>query len=94
MTGVIAKDKEDGDITNKVVVKGNVDTSKVGEYKLTYSVTDSKQATIKVVRTVKVVENIDDYENPKTYDASMVGYISMAALATGGLLIRSRKKNK
>lgn len=39
--GVIAIDNYDGDISNKVIITGNVDTSKVGEYNLVYSVVDS-----------------------------------------------------
>ncbi|WP_283591405.1 glycosyl hydrolase family 18 protein [Clostridium butanoliproducens] len=45
MAGVTAYDKEDGDLTGKILVKGTVDTTKVGTYKLVYSVTDSKNET-------------------------------------------------
>lgn len=41
MDGVTAIDEEDGDITSKIKVVGDVDTNKIGNYKLTYSVTDS-----------------------------------------------------
>ena len=40
----------------KVKVTGNVDTSKLGTYTLTYEVTDNSGNTTKVERTVKVVE--------------------------------------
>ncbi|PHB81213.1 hypothetical protein COE98_30370, partial [Bacillus wiedmannii] len=42
MSGVKAIDKEDGDITNKVIVTGKVDLSKPGTYVLTYTVQDLK----------------------------------------------------
>ena len=55
---VTAKDKEDGDISNKIVVIENtVDTNKVGEYKVTYEVTDNNGATVRKTITVKVVSN-------------------------------------
>ena len=60
MAGVTAYDKEDGDLTGKILVKGTVDTTKVGTYKLVYSVTDSKnETTIKECTiTVKAKEVI------------------------------------
>lgn len=42
MAEVLAIDKEDGDLTSKIKVDGEVDTSKAGTYVLTYTVTDSK----------------------------------------------------
>lgn len=61
--GVTATDKEDGDLTNKIVISGTVDTSKVGTYKITYSVTDSKGETAKVERTITVVDKVSvEYE--------------------------------
>lgn len=58
MLNIKATDKEDGDLTDKVEITGNVDTSKVGEYELTLTVKDSKgaQATKKVTVTVKQKE--------------------------------------
>ena len=51
--GVTAKDAEDGDLTDKiVVVKNTVDTKKAGEYEVTYKVTDSDGATR--TKTIKV----------------------------------------
>lgn len=56
MAKVKAIDKEDGDLTSKVKVKGEVNTSKAGTYVLTYTVTDSKghEVTAKQTVTVKV----------------------------------------
>ncbi|PSW31734.1 chitinase [Photobacterium phosphoreum] len=41
MAGVTATDKEDGNLTSSVSVTGSVDTQRVGDYVLTYSVMDS-----------------------------------------------------
>lgn len=71
-SGVIALDKVDGDITDKVVVShNNVDTSRPGTYKVTYTVVDSdKHVTDKTI-TVTVsgpgmtddVLNVNDKSN-------------------------------
>lgn len=55
--GVSAIDYEDGDITSKIKVEGDVDTSKVGDYKLNYSVQDSDNNETKVERIVTVRSN-------------------------------------
>ena len=55
---VCANDPEDGDLTSKIVVTENtVNTTKAGTYKVTYSVTDSKNATTTKTITVTVKEN-------------------------------------
>ena len=54
--GVTAYDNEDGDLTNKVVVTGKVQTNTVGRYTLTYTVTDSSKNMAKVTRVVEVIE--------------------------------------
>ncbi len=53
--GFTATDGYDGDLTGKVVVSGEVDTSKAGTYTLTYEVADSSgNAAEKLTRTVTV----------------------------------------
>lgn len=52
--GYSAIDDCDGDLTDKVVVNGEVDVQKNGNYKLTYSVSDSHGNKAKVIRIVKV----------------------------------------
>ena len=54
--GVTAYDNEDGDLTNKIVVTGKVQTNTVGRYTLTYTVTDSSKNMAKVTRAVEVIE--------------------------------------
>lgn len=56
LEGVIAIDKEDGDITNKIQYTGSVDTSKEGEYKVTYFIEDSKNHRVEKTITVKVTK--------------------------------------
>nr|WP_312986143.1 cell wall-binding repeat-containing protein [Clostridioides sp.] len=52
---VTAKDNEDGDLTNKIIISGIVDTSKAGNYDITYTVIDSdkNESTVKIKVTVK-----------------------------------------
>ena len=54
--GCIAIDNYDGDITDKVEVSSNVDSNKVGEYKVVYSITDTSGNTSSKERTV-IVKN-------------------------------------
>ncbi|GAA0819685.1 glycosyl hydrolase family 18 protein [Clostridium tertium] len=73
LTGVTASDKEDGDLTNKIVVSGTVDTTKAGAYNLTYSVTDSKGLVTTAKATITVVNDttpeIPTYSPTKAYVA-------------------------
>lgn len=54
--GYLAVDYEDGKISRKVQVSGGVDTSSVGNYLITYSVTNSKGKTAIDTRKVTVVK--------------------------------------
>ncbi len=56
LEGVTATDDIDGDITNSVEVEGSVDTQTLGDYYLTYSITNSNQMETKVERKVTVVD--------------------------------------
>ena len=53
--GYSATDKCEGDLTANVVVSGEVDTNTIGDYPLTYTVSDSAGNSATVTRTVKVV---------------------------------------
>jgi hypothetical protein len=46
LQGVTATDAEDGNITTKITYERNVDTNKVGGYKVVYTVTDSDGNTV------------------------------------------------
>ncbi len=62
--GAIAMDNIDGDITSKIKITGEVDTSKVGTYKLKYTVSDSSKNKTTKERTVIVEEKEIEEENP------------------------------
>lgn len=74
--GVSASDKTDGDLTSKITVTGTVDTDTVGEYLLTYSVTNSQGNTTTQSAIIQVVEDnigmyeieIADFSLPKSSD--------------------------
>lgn len=55
--GCIATDNYDGDITTKVGIENNVDTSKKGTYTIKYTATDSSGNTTTKERAVNVVES-------------------------------------
>lgn len=65
LEGVTASDKEDGDLTNKIeIVENTVDTTKSGEYKVVYKVTDSNG--LSCTKEIKVtVEKKDDVVIPE-----------------------------
>lgn len=53
---VLAKDVEDGDLTNQILIIENNYKDEVGEYKIVYQVTDTNGLTSAKTRLVKVVE--------------------------------------
>ncbi len=63
--GYTATDNCDGDITEKVIVKSNVNTSKAGTYTIKYSIKDNNGNEYSVSRTVivKKVVTIDNNTN-------------------------------
>ncbi|OZG60743.1 Bacterial Ig-like domain (group 4) [Bifidobacterium lemurum] len=58
MAGVTATDDNSGDLTDAIEVTGEVNTGKLGEYTLTYTVTDRAGNTTQVKRTVTVVDTV------------------------------------
>ncbi len=71
--GYIALDNYDGDITDKVEVTSNIDNKVVGEYSITYNVTDtsnnstsvSRKVIVKEPKKVVVVTNTEEKEVKK-----------------------------
>ena len=60
-------DNSDGDMDiKKATTKGNVDTSKIGEYKITYSITDSLKNRATVTRIVNVVQKLNSTVKSET----------------------------
>ncbi|CZF82906.1 Chitinase D precursor [Grimontia celer] len=56
MQGVSASDAEDGNLTANISLEGSVNTSAIGKYTLTYSVTDSAFQTVSTNRVVSVTD--------------------------------------
>ena len=56
-TGYIAYDNVDGLISHKVEVSGDVDTERIGEYTVVYTVTDNAENMTMITRTVKVQDS-------------------------------------
>lgn len=54
--GCTATDNYNGDLTTKISIENNIDTSTLGNYTVTYTVKDSSGNTAKTTRTVNVVE--------------------------------------
>lgn len=52
--GATASDEKDGDLTSKIEIIGNVDSSKVGTYTITYKVTDNSGNEATKIRKVTV----------------------------------------
>lgn len=65
--GYSATDNYDKDITKKVKVDSNVDATKAGEYKITYTSTDSSNNTTKKERKVIVKEKVIQQSSGLTY---------------------------
>lgn len=61
--GAVATDAEDGDLTASIAISSNVDTSTLGVYQVSYSVTDSDGNTVQAVRLVQVTSSsvVTDY---------------------------------
>lgn len=56
MAGVSATDAEDGDLTHSIRIEGEVNSDRIGQYELVYSVTDSAGEQSRAVRIVTVKE--------------------------------------
>ncbi len=54
--GAVASDLTDGNLTSSIKITGNVNTSVVGKYTLTYDVADAQGNTASATRTVNVVD--------------------------------------
>ena len=54
--GAVATDLTDGNLTSNIIVTGSVDNSTVGDYKVTYNVSDAQGNLATKVRLVRVVD--------------------------------------
>ena len=98
MSGVSASDVEDGDLSNQIqVIRNTVDTSKAGEYEVTYSVTDAQGATAE--KTIKVTvrtKTTGDTKDPvvtgtQTNAVMWFGTLSAAAAAIASTRFRKHR---
>lgn len=55
--GATASDNCDGDISENIEITGDIDTSKTGEYQITYSITDENGNQNSVIRRIYVYSN-------------------------------------
>lgn len=58
--GAKAFDNCDGDLSSKIIISGNVDINKLGEYKINYQVKDSVNNESNITRTVFVYKKNDE----------------------------------
>lgn len=101
MKGVTATDKEDGDLTDKIVItKNTVDTSKTGKYTVDYEVTDNGGTRVRktIVVTVKEKTAADSKRTngTKTSAGFGIGLFSSLAGASAvgaGILSVLKKRN-
>ncbi len=61
--GYSAIDNIDGDITDKVVIDNKVDNKKIGNYKITYKVSDTSGNTVTRIRNINVVNKLLEYKS-------------------------------
>ena len=76
--GYNSSDNYDGDLTEKVVITNNIDTTKAGIYDVIYEVTDSSGNKESVIRKVSVNEKGPLSMNLEEY--SLNGYFDMTIL--------------
>lgn len=73
--GFSATDNYDGNITNKVIVKDDINTKKKGTYKISYKVSDSSNNVSKVYRTVVVTDEKKVSKSPNVTVKDGITYI-------------------
>jgi len=76
--GATAHDNEDGNITSNIITSGVVNTDIVGEYVITYSITDSGGLSNQISRTIRVLQGningvFDDPAVNTEHNIHMVG---------------------
>ena len=72
-SGAKAIDEKDGDVTDKIKIDGNVDTSKEGTYTVTYTVTDNSGNEAVAKRTITVKKQVKVQQTTTTTQTSKQG---------------------
>ncbi len=89
LEGVIAKDKEDGNLTDDIkVIKNTVDTSKIGKYTVTYEVTDNQESSTPKTITVIFLNNPHIGTLPNTGYSTPLPYLCLLVTCLGLLIIK------
>lgn len=92
---VIAHDADLKDLTSKIHIEGNLDTSELGEYILVYQVTDDYQKTTTVSRKVRVIKKPATCNNKQIIDGEYRFYVTdcETKVVTHGLQFASYDDN-
>ena len=61
--GATAVDNLDGNLTNKILISGIVDTSSPGTYTVTYTVSDASSNTTSIARTITIYPDKTSFYN-------------------------------
>lgn len=94
LDGVTALDDEDGNLTNKIIVKENeVNVSKKGVYKVTYEVTDSKGLVTKKSISV-TVDGGRGFNSNSTIIKIIIGLLVIITVSGSATAIIVNKKKK
>ena len=95
--GAVANDNIDGDITSKIEKSGNVDISNVGEYIITYVVSDKAGNRSEAKRTVNVVPAPEvttrSYETVTRRQTTRVVIRTTKKVTTPPVIVLSGKKS-
>ncbi len=83
-------------MTSQIKVFGTVNTNQPGDYQLTYMVEDSNGNRVTLIKTITVVEKQsikeENSSKPETGNTGVIGYLGLAAITAGGILLKKRKK--
>ena len=88
-----AEDDADGDVTDKVKIKGSVDSSKAGTYTLTYTVKDSFGNKTQVKRKVTVKQIVNDESKAASGKVIYLTFDDGPGKYTESLLATRKKHN-
>lgn len=61
--GAEATDNCDGNLTTKIEKSGSVDTDKLGDYQIKYTVIDNSNNKVEITRTIKVIEKRNNVQS-------------------------------
>lgn len=92
--GITARDEIDGNL--EVIIEGEVDTNKVGEYEIKVKATDKNNNTTEVTYKVKVnakTEEVVKSDNLSSSNQSTQTYTNKSSKSTTGKSTNSKKNN-